>query len=110
MRYKVNSHIKLASSLMLKYIIEYYGGKSEVARMSKLTRQVVQTFGNYGYVPLSTVYSIAVALKVPIWGLSYAKLMEVFGENTPSIDTILKDLKILSTEQKEQILKICKKK
>jgi len=110
MKYKVTSNIKLASSLMLRYIIDYYGGQTEVARLNKLTRQLVQTFVGYGYVPLSTVYSVAVTLKVPIWALSYTKLMEVFGENTPALDTVIKDLKILTPEQKEQLLKLYRKK
>src|SRR6187431_1835952 len=110
MKYKVNQDLKKAAALLLKMIIDYYEGTTEVAKATKRSRQVVHSFLTYGYIPLQQSYHFARALKVSVWAVSYVKLLEVFAEQSTPFETVVTDLPILSAEQKTQILKLVKKK
>lgn len=111
MKYKVPANITNASKLLLKVIIKKYGGSTKVGDLTGFTRQAVHNFETEGYVPLIQVYSIAKALKLKVWHLSYFKLMEVFGPETPDFEVLVKRLStvVLDDDDKEKILKVYKK-
>lgn len=109
MRAKVPASIIVASKLLFSTLVEKYGGSSEVGRKTGLSRQYVNNFIVNGYVPLIQVYSIAKALKLSVWHLSYYKLMEVFGSESPNFRKLVHDLTILTKDEKERILKVLKK-
>lgn len=107
MKYRITDNVTKASALLLKAIVEQYGGYSEVARLAKTSRQAINNYINYGHTPLIKVYSIARSLKVSVWALSYVKLLEVFGEQSVPFETVLKELN-LNKATKDSILKTYK--
>ncbi len=109
MTYKVPSNIKSAAKLLLTLLIEQHGGQSEVGRLCRLPRQTLFTSVTKGYVALPLTYTIAKKLKTDIWTLSYVKLMEVFGENSPEFSDIIIDCS-LSSNEKEKIMNIYRRK
>jgi hypothetical protein len=106
MRFKVSSSIENASKLLLRTIIERLEGTTNVGNMVGLLRQDIHKFKTEGYVPLKQVYSIAKDLKVKVWHLSYYKLMEVHGNDSPHMSTLVKELPFLTKEDKAKILKV----
>ena len=110
MKYKVPANIVTSSKLLLLLIIKNLGGSSEVGRRSGFTRQAIYNFEVEGYVPLVQVYSLAKSLKLKVWHLSYFKLMEVFGIETPDFESLIKRLSILTDEDKGKILKVYRNK
>jgi len=105
MTYVISDDLKKKAKLLLEYIIEYYGGYAEVGAKTNSVRQRIYTYIVYGYVPLSNVYTIAKPLKVSVWALSYVKLAEVFGEQSPSFEKVVNDLKFLDPKIKARLLK-----
>jgi len=103
--YVVPDSIKRKAKLLLDYIIEYHGGYAEVGAKTNSVRQRIYTYIVYGYVPLSNVYTIAKPLKVSVWALSYVKLAEVFGEQSPSFESVVNDLSFLDAKIKAKLLK-----
>lgn len=109
MKYKVPKNIVDASKLLVSAIIDALGGSSDVGKKCGCSRQKIYNYEEYGYIPLKEVYSIAKALNVKVWHLSYAKLMEVHGLSTPNFEILVNTLNILSGEDKNKILKVYKK-
>lgn len=107
--YKVPKNIKRASKLLLKYVIHNSGGQSAVALKCKISRQLVKTFLDYGYVPLTRVYDVSKNLGINLYVLSYSRLMEVFGEKIIAFSLLLEGLP-LTDVQKEHVLNVFNKK
>lgn len=106
MKFKVTSNITNASALLLSIIFDRLGGSTEVGNRVGLERQNIHNFEVNGYVPLKQVYSIAKDLKLKVWHLSYSKLMEVHGNDTPHMPALVKELKFLTNDDKDKILKV----
>lgn len=106
MKFKVPSNIENASKLLFRTIIERLDGSTAVGNTVGLERQFIHNFQVYGYIPLKQVYSIAKHLKLKVWHLSYYKLMEVHGHDSPSITSLVKELAFLTKEDKDKILKL----
>lgn len=104
MKYKVPSNIINASRLLLKALVEHHGGSSEVAEKIGTARQAVHIFERNGYVPLVQVHSVAKILHCKVWHLSYVKLMEVFGKETPDFRILVNKITVLPKEVKDKIL------
>lgn len=99
-----------ASKLLFRCIIDAAGGSSKVGAKAGFTRQAIHNFEAAGYVPLTRVYEVASELELTAWHLSYFKLMEVFGDRSPSFYKIVEECPLLSTKDKAKILKLMKKK
>lgn len=109
MKYKVSSSILNASKLLLRAIIDNFGGTTKVGNAVSMERQAIHNFYAQGYVPLTQVYSFAKNLKLKVWHISYFKLLEVHGDDAPHIADLIKDCELLSKEDKAKILKAFKK-
>jgi len=109
MKYKVSANATNASKLLFRQLITNLGGSTKVGNAVDLQRQAIHNFYVQGYVPLTQVYSIAKKLKLKVWHLSYYKLLEVHGDDAPQIPELLKELDVLSKEDKAKIMNAYKK-
>lgn len=109
MKFKPPASTVSASKLLLRTLINNLGGSTVVGNAVKLKRQAVYNFEVTGYVPLTQLYSVAKDLNLKIWHLSYYKLLEVHGHDAPHFPTLVKDLDMLSKEDKARILKVYNK-
>jgi hypothetical protein len=91
MSYVVPENLIEASKELCKSILAAGGGHSAVANSIGCDRQYVYQWGKQGYVPLAKVYDVATVLNVSEWAVSYHKLMEVFGEKAPELETVLEN-------------------
>lgn len=105
MKFKVSSNVMNASKLLFCIILDRLGGSTIVGRKIGLSRQAVHNFEISGYCPLKQVYSIAKDLNLKVWHLSYYKLMEVHGYDTPHFPDLVKELSFLTQADKAKILK-----
>lgn len=108
----MKNNLKPACKLLLKKIVEAYEGQSEVAKIVKTDRQLVYTACSKGYFTLTTVYSVAKALNINPWALSYLKLYSVFGkERSVPFEQVVSELKdLLKPEDMKKIISIYKNK
>jgi len=108
MGYVVPKNIIKASSLLCQSILTASGGASAIANTLDWDRQYVHKYMQRGYIPLVQVYDISQLLKVSEWTISYHKLMEVFGEGSPKIETVIRESGLLPAE-KRRILDVLTK-
>ena len=95
MAYEVPTNVIKASKKLSKCLLLTCGGSSGIANSLGIARQLVFTWMAAGYVPLVKVYEVAQLLNVSPWLLSYHKLMEVFGEESPAFLDVLKSQEAL---------------
>lgn len=105
---KLDETTILAAKEMLKLIVDNAGGTTNIGRNSGLSRQNVQNFIDYGFVPLKSVYKICSSLGATPWELSYIKLYEIFANKSPSFASVLKSSKFLTAQDKINIRLIFK--
>lgn len=110
MKYKLPPNIIPASKMLFRCIVDAAGGSSEVGSKTGFIRQAIHNFETSGYVPLVRVNEVATGLKLTPWHLSYFKLMQVFGDKSPSFYKLVKECSLLSAEDKAKILKVTGKK
>lgn len=108
MRYPVPAKLVKASKLLLLLLIENCGGTQATANQVKVSKQGIIHFKNRGYIPLAKIYSIAKDMQESVWALSYFKLYEIFGTDSPDFSNIVVATK-LSSEAKAKVLKIINK-
>lgn len=106
---KIPANLKSAAKLLLNFIIQKYGGYSEVGRLVGLERQTLHTACTNGAITLTTVHQVAKALGISPWALSYVKLYTVFGKDSADFEGVVNTSSTLSEEDKEKILKVYKK-
>ena len=105
---KLTSSRSKAAETLCRSIIEAFGGYSAIANRVDTSRQHVYAADISGCVGLSLVYRMAKELNVSPWTLSYKKLYQVFGEDSPSLETVVKDSPLLPAE-KQSILRLLSK-
>lgn len=107
MAFQVPKDVVKASKNLCSALLTDAGGASAIANSLDWDRQYIHKFIRIGYVPLTSVYEVSALLRVSPWALSYFKLMEVLGEESPSLKAIIRKTVLLPPE-KERILRMLK--
>lgn len=105
MGFPVPKNVIQASKQLCISVLSHSGGQSAIANSLGWGRQYFFKCQKKGYVPLSQVYDVSRLLEVSEWALCYYKLKEVFGEKSPTLESVIDHTDIL-TEDKERILDI----
>ena len=97
-----------AAKDLCRALIKAFGGFAAIANKIGVTRQHIYAADQVGCVGLSLVYRMAKELNVSPWALSYVKLYQVFGEDSPALETVVRDSPLLPAE-KQSILRTLSK-
>lgn len=103
MAYNVPEKTLDTARALCTFILKRCGGASAIANTIGETRQGVATWIGSGDIPHTKIYDVANALDVDPWLLSYHKLMQIFGEKSPTLQSIVAE-SFLKEDDKKWVL------
>jgi len=100
-----------AQQFLLQAIIKHFGGATKIGKLAeealpniRVTRQLFISWRGLGKVPIKHVFKLARILKVPEYALNYNGMTDFYLKHIPW-DEVVKGVKFLTPEQRQEILK-----
>jgi hypothetical protein len=104
MPYRIPPKLKKASEALSREVILAAGGSAAVGNSLGIDRRYFHNNLRRGYIPLGNVHDVSEILGVSPWALSYYKLLEIFGKNSPKFLDVLEEANLFPESVKTILL------